>query len=240
MEVTNKVAWVAGVDGCKRGWVRASLCLDTRSLRVEVIEDARALLSVDPAALLVAIDVPIGLPERGSRTCDLEARRLLGQPRGSSVFPAPVRSAVRAPTYAEACSRTGSQDGRRVSRQAFAIFAKIAEVDDWLLSSSDARAHVYEAHPEVSFCGLAGRPVAESKRKRAGRDIRRGLLAPWVGEEALARAYQAVRGPGLPEDDFLDACAALWTAERIWKAVHRTLPEVPAADSVGLPMRIVY
>jgi predicted RNase H-like nuclease len=41
----------------------------------------------------VVIDILIGLPDRGSRACDVEARALLGKPRSSSVFPAPIRRA---------------------------------------------------------------------------------------------------------------------------------------------------
>jgi predicted RNase H-like nuclease len=44
------------------------------------------------------IDIPIGLTASGPRSCDLEARRLLG-PRRSSVFPAPAREVLRAWSY---------------------------------------------------------------------------------------------------------------------------------------------
>ena len=66
-------------------------------------------------AELLLVDIPIGLPETGAeRACDLMARRLLG-PRKSSVFPVPVRQAVHAPTYQEACDLNATATGDRKS-----------------------------------------------------------------------------------------------------------------------------
>ena len=48
-----------------------------------------------------AIDIPIGLLD-GSRAYDNAARKLLGQPRGTSIFAAPCRAAISAPTHASA------------------------------------------------------------------------------------------------------------------------------------------
>ena len=41
-------------------------------------------------AAIIAVDVPIGLPDSGARGCALEARQILRKPRSASVFPAPV------------------------------------------------------------------------------------------------------------------------------------------------------
>jgi predicted RNase H-like nuclease len=77
---------------------------------------------------VVAVDVPIGLPERGSRDCDVEARRLLGV-RSSSVFPAPIRAMLAAGSQAEASRIGHGAEGKRVSIQLWTaerIFAGIA------------------------------------------------------------------------------------------------------------------
>src|SRR5207248_11510271 len=77
---------LAGVDGCRAGWVVAA--------------DSGAFVAASFAEILaerfdlVLIDIPIGLPD-GPRACDLGARVLLG-PRRSSVFPAPSRRLLRA------------------------------------------------------------------------------------------------------------------------------------------------
>lgn len=83
---------VAGVDGCRAGWVAFKVELRTRATSLEVIDLPAWLRERPPDLACVAIDIPIGLLE-GPRACDKAARKLLGQPRGSSVFPAPRRSA---------------------------------------------------------------------------------------------------------------------------------------------------
>jgi predicted RNase H-like nuclease len=197
------------------------------------------LLRTPPELAVLCLDIPIGLPERGPRAGDLAARRELGRPRGASVFPAPLRGVLGAASYREACALHEQSDGRRLSRQAFALLPKIAGVDAWLAASASARARAVEAHPELSFGALAGAPLAESKRSPAGRERRRALLAEWAGAEALAAAYARVRCAGVGEDDFLDACALAWTAERVAGGTSRSLPQVPLLDARGLPMRIV-
>jgi predicted RNase H-like nuclease len=41
-------------------------------------------------------------------------------------------------------------------------------------------------------------------------------------------------------DDLLDACAAAWSALRIARGAHRTLPDLPKRDSRGHRMAIHY
>jgi predicted RNase H-like nuclease len=138
---------VAGVDGCRAGWVVATEAEGT--LAVEVVGQFSAVLERVAAGALdaVAVDIPIGLPAAGSRRCDTEARRLIG-PRRSSVFPAPARGLLGARSWAEAAG---------ISRQTYGILAKVAEVDAAV--SPAAQDRVVEAHPEVSFTHLAGRPL---------------------------------------------------------------------------------
>jgi predicted RNase H-like nuclease len=83
--------FVAGVDGCHAGWIAFKVELPSLTTSVEVI-DLPALLTNRPSDLaFLAIDIPIGLLD-GSRACDKAARKLLGQPRGTSVFAAPCRA----------------------------------------------------------------------------------------------------------------------------------------------------
>ena len=66
-----------------------------------------------------------------SRKCDIEARRRLG-PRGSSVFPTPVRLSLEAVNYTAACLASYESCGKRLSKQAFALVPRIREVDEIL------------------------------------------------------------------------------------------------------------
>lgn len=121
---------LVGVDGCAEGWifvVEAGGPLD-----VGVVPHLELLLDSVTDGAIVAIDVPIGLTECGPRERDIEARRVLGSPRASSVFPAPARACLGAATYAEACEAHHRADRRRMSQQAFGILKKICAVNDVL------------------------------------------------------------------------------------------------------------
>ena len=235
------MSWLAGVDGCPKGWFR--ICRETRSgrLRFEVFERAESLLEAPPKPRIVGVDIPIGLPESGPRACDRAARSLLGA-RRSSVFPAPIRPALGARSRAEA-DRVGRQvDGRGVSAQAFNLFAKIAAVDELLAASVAARRALVEVHPELSFRAWNDdQPMAFAKKHRQGRAERLELAEAWLGPSLIERARGDVRKRDLADDDILDAVAVLWTAHRIAAGRAVTLPAEPAPlDAGGRPMRIVY
>lgn len=234
------MTWLAGVDGCPKGWFR--ICRDRVSgeLAFDVVETPEELLIREPRPALVALDIPIGLPATGSRECDIEARALLG-PRRSSVFPAPLRPALRAASREEASEITAHIHGKRVSVQAWAIHPKIRAVDRWLASDPLARRAVREVHPEVSFLGWnGGRPMRWSKKARDGRAERCALAASWLDEDALRRARGEYLRKDVASDDILDAIAALWTAHRIAEGAARTLPASPPRDETDLPMQIVF
>lgn len=206
--------------------------LQSRYTSVAVISKISQLISALPRPLLIGIDIPIGLPLKGARACDIAARRLLGKPRSSSVFPAPVRATLVAENYEQACILSTSAHGKSMSRQAFEIIGKIREVDD--LMTPDLQTWVFEVHPEVSFYNLNGRcPLKHSKHVREGRDERICLLRPHfpVIKEHLTELKRAKIG----EDDLLDAAVGAWTAESVAKGV------VPRQyDDRGLRMEIVY
>jgi predicted RNase H-like nuclease len=197
-----------GVDGCRGGWVAAS----ERGARVyptfaEIVAERFEL---------VLIDVPIGLLEAGPRSCDLQARTLLGA-RRSSVFPAPARRLLRARRY-----------GRQCSIQLWNILHKIREVDEAMTPRLQRR--VREAHPEVSFALLNGAALRFAKKSADGEAERRRLLRPIFGE------IPAV--PGAARDDVLDAYALLWSARRARRGEARALG-ASEQDERGLRCEIV-
>ena len=144
---------VGGMDGCRHGWVMVvTSAEDGGASVVSVVSDVKEALALLDAGQLtaVALDVPIGLPESGPRTCDVAARRLLG-PRRSSVFPAPPRCTLGSATYQEACCRSLAACGKAVSRQTFAIMGKVEALDH--LMTPERQDSLIEVHPEVSFTG---------------------------------------------------------------------------------------
>ena len=177
---------------------------------VVVVPNFRDALAevLDGRVAAMGVDMPIGLPERGRRAADHEARRRLG-PRRSSVFPTPRRAVLGAVDYADALARSRAIDGTGLSRQAFHLLGRIAEVDDAMTPELQDR--VFECHPETVFARLAGRPLETTKRTPEGRADRTALLAPHVADiEAIA----AARCPGARHDDVLDALAVAVTAAR--------------------------
>ncbi len=205
---------LAGVDGCRGGWVVA-LDADGGVVTAVVrrITDVLAL-----ADGVVAVDMPIGLPDLPGdrRACDTAARKALG-PRRSSVFPAPSRSALRAHRWSRELG---------ISKQTWNLIPKVVEVDDaW-------SARLHEVHPELAFAAMAGEPLPSPKSTANGLADRRMLLREVFPEAEVLRPL-----PGAKDDDVLDALACLWSARRIAAGRHESWGD-ESVDGRGRPMRI--
>ncbi len=177
------------------------------AFRCETFADA---LLVD--ARVIAVDIPIGIPELEPRAADAAARRFVG-PRASSVFTTPVRRVLDAATYAEARGIASELTGKSISAQTYALRKRILEVEDY--AHADER--VIEVHPEVSFRELARRPLL-SKHKADGLIARRRLL-----EEAGIQLPDTVAR--IAEPDLLDATVAAWSARRYTAGAAVPLPD---------------
>jgi predicted RNase H-like nuclease len=222
---------VVGVDGCPGGWVGVAL-RDGAFEGAAVAARLADLLARLPRARLAAVDIPIGLVERGWRQADLAARRLLGRQRGS-VFLTPPRAVVEAPGYTEAQRRCRALTGQGLSPLAWRLVPRILDADRCVA----AGAELYEVHPEVSFQALAGGPLP-GKRTWDGQAARRALLA---GEGILLPQGRGGIGPaGLlaRADDVLDAAVAAWSGARIAAAAARRVPDPPELDPRGRPIAI--
>jgi len=231
---------IAGVDGCRSGWLCLTLEGAGTMPAITVYPDAESLLSQRPAPRIMAIDIPIGLPDRGPRDCDRAARRLLGPSRGSSVFPAPIRPILDAASHAEANARSRALQGKGLSIQAWGITPKIRMVDAALRRIPERREWVHEVHPELAFQAWnGGATMAWNKKHRDGRRQRTALVEARYGP-LLRQLRPAYPRREVGDDDLLDAAAALWTAERILAGLAHRLPESPPLDAEGLAMEIVY
>lgn len=212
---------VGGLDGCAAGWVLVTTPSDGGGpSEVEVVADLEGVVvRLDDGRLsAAAIDIPIGLTSIGPRPCDLEARKLLGRPRSSSVFPAPLRSVLGARTFEEANARSRALSGKGVNKQAFAIYPKIAEVDRFM--TPERQRSLVEVHPEVSFAILAGAPMTTRKSRAAGREERLAALRSAFPDVDVHAARLL---PGTHRDDVLDAFVAAWSARRWIAGTYRRL-----------------
>ena len=241
------MVWVAGVDGCPRGWFR--ICRETQSgaLVFDLLERPEQIWRAAPHPRVIAIDMPIGLPPGGPRACDRAARALLGA-RRSSVFPAPIRPTLVAADRAEASRIGRAIDGRGVGAQAFGIYPRHGLPEG---------VTVREAHPELCFrawrAGQGDPPIAHSKRTAEGLAERLDCVEGWLGTGLIERARDSAcdrpyRKKDLSDDDILDAAATLWTAHRIADGRAERVPargserayEKAPLDEYGLPMEIVF
>jgi predicted RNase H-like nuclease len=237
--------WLAGVDGCRSGWVVACVRADGGAASVRVAARFADVLAAPEAPAVVAVDIPIGLPERarhGGRAAENAVRPLLGA-RQSSVFSVPSRSALAAADYRQACriALATSEPPRMVSKQLFMIAPKIREVDACLRADPSAAARVFEVHPEVAFWRLnGGRALAEPKKVKGrcyepGLALRRRLL---VEAGFAAAAVNGAPPSGAGPDDLIDALACAAVARRIHAGLATPFPDPPERDPFGLPMAI--
>jgi predicted RNase H-like nuclease len=233
---------VAGLDGCRAGWVLATgrvtsarragaMLRDVEVAVVATFADALARV-LDGSIAAMGVDMPIGLQDSGSRRADQDARRRLG-PRRSSVFPTPVRAALHAPDYPEALARSRAIDGRGLSKQAFHLLPRMAEVDAAMTPELQGR--VFECHPETVFARLGEGPLTLTKHTPEGLDLRQELLQPWFAEDVGSHLPAPV---GAKADDVLDALAVAVTAWRFTDGDVEHLGD-GALDARGLRMEIV-
>lgn len=237
-------AWVAGVDGCKAGWVVVLRDSARNAFAARLVPDFAAVIALPEAPSVIAVDVPIGLlatASAGGRACEVLARQLL-RTRASSVFSAPTRAALaafRAGSGYQAVStanRGGVATAPGLSQQTFGILPKIAEVDAALSPASQGV--VREVHPELCFAQAnAGTPMTHSKKTTAGRTERAKLLGS-LGFVAPLQLLGTKLPRGAKSDDLLDACIACWTATRIASNSATVVPAAPPVDARGLRMEL--
>ena len=247
---------LAGVDGCKAGWV-AAIRRPGQVPSIEIFCRFEELVDALPGDAVIAVDMPIGLPDftrKGGRGPEMAVRPLLGD-RQSSVFSIPSRAAVYAETgaftsleawyeahrRASIVARETSDPPRAASIQAFGIFSKIREVDRLLRERPDLRGRIRESHPEVAFWRLNGGRAMSLPKKVKGRvhppgmDERRALLARCGVDRTL------LDGPspqGAGDDDVLDAVAMLLVAERVAQGSAVPFPDPPLVDGHAIPIAI--
>ena len=222
---------LAGVDGYKNGWI-AVISHGDGSAEVKRFPTFRSLQN-DHSLALIVIDIPIGLPDYGARVCDQETRKFIGQPRGSSVFPAPIRSMLVALDWEDACRIRFEREGKKCSKQVAAILPKIREVDKAM--TGDLQQRIREGHPEISFAMMnGGRPMTFPKKTKKGQSERLDLLASYFSN--IKKHLQTVPGASV---DVLDAYACLWTAQRVATNRSKSFPKDRIQDAVGLNMEIV-
>jgi predicted RNase H-like nuclease len=222
---------VLGVDGCPAGWVGIVLGAAEGPRAVFGPAFADVVAEAGPVCA-IGVDMPVGLSADAARRCDAEARARLGR-RRSTLFTMPVQAAFDAATYAEANTRNRAATGQGLSRQAWALAARVLEIERWRGTNGSP---LFEVHPELSFAMLAGgSPLAAGKKSWAGMVQRRALLLSGGVEVPDDLGWPGTRAGA---DDVLDAAAVAWSAQRVRDRRAECIPDPPELDGAGRPMAI--
>ncbi|OUC13402.1 MAG: hypothetical protein B0A82_17445 [Alkalinema sp. CACIAM 70d] len=220
---------VVGVDGCRSGWLAVAIEASGRR-HFQVLNSITDVEIMAPA--IVAIDMPIGLPETGVRTCDLAARQFLG-PSRNRVFTGARRPLLMHVESYDLANAWGKSDRRGISKQLFCILPKIAEVDNYLRSRT-TQFPIRETHPELVFQRLNDGKHLAGKKSPTGLRHRRDLVYA-RGFDQIDEWLGALRGTGAKPDDLLDACACAFAAKS-----GQRLQCDEESDACGLPMEMWY
>ena len=187
MRATNQNAWLAGVDGCAGGWIAAFVRPQGGEARVRIVPRFADVLSAPEQPAIVAVDMPIGLPERvgaggraaenASGRCSAPGSRRCSRCRRARRSTPPI-------TARPAASRRPPRSRRARCRSSSSTSPpKIREVDECLARRiRHAARRVFEVHPELAFWRLnGGRALTEPKKVKSrpyepGLALRRSLL----------------------------------------------------------------
>jgi predicted RNase H-like nuclease len=240
-----KPPWLVGIDGCRAGWIAAFVRPDGYEVLVRVVERFADVLEAPEAPVVIAIDMPIGLPDRigaEGRGPERAIRPLLGA-RQSSVFSVPSRTAIYAADFRAACAAAlaTSEPPRKVSKQLFMIVPKIKEVDTALRADRSTIGRVYEVHPELAFWRLNKERALDLPKKVKGTCYGPGLTLRQALLEKAGIPVSVVEGvppKGAAVDDLLDALACATAARSIHAGHARPFPNPPGRDGFDLPIAI--
>lgn len=222
---------VAGVTPWGSNWIVASAKMHAATFAPEppkVYPSFLEVLDERPSFIVIVVNAPIGVvdnSESGIRTCDREARALLGR-RGSAVHNAPTRAQLSG----------GAQSVvEGIDAVSATLLPRYREVASEM--SPYRQRVVYEGQPELSFYQLNGdKPLRRSKKIEAGYLERRALLEQKIPGVNKILDSELKR---VPPKHLLDAAALLWTARRVFAHAALRLPSDAEWDSEGLRMELV-
>ena len=225
----------APADGSRRSsGRRAARC------GVRIVPRFADVLAAPEQPAIVAVDMPIGLPERvgaGGRAAENCGAAAARRP--------PVVGVLGAVARRDLCRRLRRGLPRRAGYLGAAAQGVEAALQHRCRKSArwtrrcapaaDAAARVFEVHPELAFWRLNGeRALGEPKKVKSrpyepGLALRRGLLMA-AGLAGECRERHAAQGAAA--DDLLDALACAAIARRIHAGARAAVPRSAAARRV--------
>ena len=228
-----------GVDGCKGGWVAASI--DNGELYLNKYNDFSKMVFDIAQFDGMLVDMVMGLPgniEQYEKRPDGIARKIV-KPRTSTVFAVPARQAVYEFTKEKQKDANLSAIGKGLSKQTIAIIPKMREVDEFLLANEEYMNVIRESHPEVCFARLNGEVLMTNKSKNDGITDRVQVLSMFLQDLSEEYVRKSAKKIGCKPDDILDAVCLAVTANLDVQGGTEIIPENPSTDDKGLKMQMV-
>ena len=233
----NPFKIIGGMTPCPGGW----LVLPGRIAGVTVVaEEAFVLptlaevLDYRPKFDFAAVNIPFGYPEYPNlqyRSCDKEARALLGWPRRVSIHPVPSRAALFAKSRKEALAIEPW-----LTRNDFRHFRWMKEAATEVQPFHGRS--FYSGSASLSFMHMNGdEPLMTNPHHADGVSERVSLI-----REKLPGVDDVVsRTPpeGAGQVHMLEAASMLWTARRASGRAIARVPVEPEWDDAGVRVEIV-
>lgn len=228
---------LGGIVPCPAGWLIVPARLSGVTVVADEPEVAKTLLDVlefKPKFDAAAVYCPIGFHDKPTgpyRTCDEEARAMVGWPRSVAIRPTPSRAALQAQSRAEAQELEPwlTRDDLRRFR-----WLKEANRD---FQPFHQRTY-FAAHPDLTWAQLNNdQPLRSSPYQHDGMLERIALIRDKLpGLEDLASRMPPA---GAHQVHLLQALALLWTARRIAGRAMQRVPLDPDWDPSGMRMELV-
>jgi predicted RNase H-like nuclease len=230
---------VVGIDGCKYGWISVNLKEDL-FWKVKLFSNIEELLDYYKSSDLILIDMPLGLLDESKeeRICDKEIRKVLGYPRGMSVFGVPSRSAIYCDSYKEGNALNKKLMNKGISKQLWGIAPKIKRLDQYLIKNKILGKKIFESHPELAFMMLNGKSMNHNKRTKEGYTERFELLKKIYPktDEIVNHTLENYLRKEVKKDDILDALVLAINAYLGKKLNFKNYPELKVYDEKGFQM----
>jgi predicted RNase H-like nuclease len=223
---------VAAATPNRRKWLVASAKVQGGTFAPEppkLYDTFLEVLDERPSFSSVVVYAPVGYRDSADakpRTCDIEARQMLGN-RGSLIQNAPTLEVLRR-GYAVPEDHLDAITVQRMP----------AYVEVFKEMSPYRQRQVYEGNPELSFFLLNDfTPLQISKKTGEGRIERMEILTKKVPNIATVLDAEI---PGVTLRNLTDVAAMVATARRVFTKSAKRIPTDGEWDSEGLRMEIVY
>lgn len=226
-----------GVDGCKGGWIVASI--DHGTLKIEKKTSIEEIVTDYSGFDNFLIDMVIGLPSNKDQIRpDTYARQIIKE-RTSTIFPVPCRQAVYAESIAEAYEENVRVLGKKFTPLTVGIMPKMRELDTFLQEHEEYKNVILESHPEVCFARLNGKTVLSKKSEYEGLVERVQILQKYLPQLNANDLMQMAKQNRCNVDDIVDAICLAVTANLAEQGLCEVIPEEPMIDETGLKMQMV-